>query len=102
MYKDLCSYKETAMVAILIVASPLTGTLKSFNKNSSHLLYCQLICGPYLHAPLKLDQSHFTTLHFNIYAHQSAAMDFAKGIFNTLANHHSIHLCNMSNTDEAT
>ena len=34
-----------------------------------------LLCSPCLHAPLKQDQSHFTTLHFNFYTHQSTAMD---------------------------
>ena len=29
----------------------------------------ELLCGPCLHAPSKQDQSHFTTLRFNLYAH---------------------------------
>ena len=38
-----------------------------FNKSSSCI---RLFYGPCLHAPLKQDQSHFTTLCFNLYRHQ--------------------------------
>ena len=43
-----------------------------------------LFCTPFLHAPLKQDRSHFTTLRFNLYAHQLTVMDLAMGIYNIL------------------
>ena len=67
---------------------------KPFNWKSifSHLLIearavfltVELFSGLCLHAPLKQNQSHFTTLHFNFYIHQSAATDLTIDICNTL------------------
>ena len=37
-----------------------------------------LFCTPCLHAPLKQDWSHLTTLHFNVYAHQSTAVGLSR------------------------
>ena len=44
----------------------------------------ELFCGQHLHAPLKQDRSHFKTLYFDFYAHQSTATDLATGICNAL------------------
>ena len=70
------SYNETVMVAILVMASLSTENWlsRAFYKRSSHLTYYWVILWSMSAcAPLKWDWSHFTTLHFNIYPHQSTA-----------------------------
>ena len=47
------------------------------------LFTVELFCDSCLHAPLKQDRPHFTTLCFNLYAHQSTVTDLATGIYNT-------------------
>ena len=70
-----------------MTSNPKSTFLNLFTKaQASRLLYCWIILRSIsdLFAPLKWDQSHCTTLHFDVYTHQSTEMDLTAGICNTL------------------